>query len=139
VISASTAGYALDASALLALMLNEPGQEKVSAVINRAYIHSVNVAEVVGKLVREGVPRAEAEQMIDELSLDIDEELPARQAILSGELVAQTRKQGLSLGDCLCLTVAASKGSIAVTADRRWQGLHGQRIENNKIRVQVIR
>jgi ribonuclease VapC len=139
VISASKAGYALDASALLALMLNEPGQEKVSAVINRAYIHSVNIAEVVGKLVREGVPRAEAEQMIEELNLDIDEELPARQAALCGELVAQTRQQGLSLGDCICLTVAASNGSIAVTADRRWQELSGQRIENKEIRVQVIR
>ena len=82
-ISASKAGYALDASALLALVFNEPGQEKVSAVIDRAYIHSVNVAEVVAKLIREGVPRAEAEQTIEELKLDIDEELPARQAALS--------------------------------------------------------
>ena len=138
-ISASKAGYALDASALLALVFNEPGQEKVSAVIDRAYIHSVNVAEVVAKLIREGVPRAEAEQTIEELKLDIDEELPARQAALSGELVAKTRQQGLSLGDCVCLTVAASNGSIAVTADHRWQELNGQRIENNKIRVQVIR
>src|ERR1017187_8458993 len=96
VISTSKAGYALDASALLALLFNEPGQEKVSAVINRAYIHSVNVAEVAGKLVRQGVPRAEAEQMIEELNLDIDEELPTHQAALCGELVAQTRQQGLS-------------------------------------------
>ena len=138
-ISTSKAGYALDASALLALLFNEPGQEKVSAVINRAYIHSVNVAEVVGKLVRQGVPRAEAEQMIEELNLDIDEELPTHQAALCGELVAQTRQQGLSLGDCVCLTIAASVGGIAVTADRRWRELDGQRIENNEIRVQVIR
>ena len=138
-ICASKAGYALDASALLALVFNEPGQEKVSAVINRAYVHSVNVAEVVGKLMREGVSRAEAEQTIEELDLEIDEELPAHQAALSGELVAKTRQQGLSLGDCICLTVAASNGSIAVTADRMWQALNGQRIENNKIRVLVIR
>ena len=138
-ISASKAGYALDASALLALVFNEPGQEKVSAVIDRAYIHSVNVAEVVAKLIREGVPRAEAEQTIEELKLDIDEELPARQAALSGELVAHTRQQGLSLGDCVCLTVAASKGSIAVTADRKWQELNGQRIGSHEIRVLVIR
>jgi PIN domain nuclease of toxin-antitoxin system len=139
VISASRGGYALDASALLTLLLNEPGQETVSAGISRAYIHSVNLAEVVGKLVREGVSHAEAEQTIGELNLDIDEELPARQAELCGQLVASTRSQGLSLGDCVCLTVAASKGSIAVTADRRWQELDGQRIDNNQIRVQVIR
>lgn len=131
--------YALDASALLAVMLDESGHQKVRTVMNRAYIHSVNVAEVVSKLVREGVPRAEAEQMIEDINLDIDGELPTHQAALCGELVAKTRQQGLSLGDCVCLTVAASVGGIAVTADRRWQELDGQRIENNEIRVQVIR
>jgi PIN domain nuclease of toxin-antitoxin system len=120
-------------------MLDEPGQENVRAVINRACIHSVNVAEVVGKLVREGVPLAVAERAIEALNLEIDEELPARKAVLCGALVAQTRRQGLSLGDCICLTVAAANGSIAVTADRRWQELSGQQIENNEIRVQVIR
>jgi PIN domain nuclease of toxin-antitoxin system len=120
-------------------MLDESGHQKVRTVMNRAYIHSVNVAEVVSKLVREGVPRAEAEQMIEDINLDIDGELPTHQAALCGELVAKTRQQGLSLGDCVCLTVAASVGGIAVTADRRWQELDGQRIENNEIRVQVIR
>ena len=131
--------YALDASALLAVMLDEPGHEKVRAILDRAYIHSVNVAEVVSKLIRKGVPGLRASQMIEEIGLDIDGELPAHQAALCGELVAQTRRQGLSLGDCVCLTIAASVGGIAVTADRRWQELDGQRIENNEIRVQVIR
>ena len=138
-ISRSKTDYTLDASALLALMLDESGSEQVRAILDRAHIHSVNIAEVVGKLIRKGVPRAEAELTIKELKLDIDEELPARQAARSGELVAHTRQQGLSLGDCVCLTVAASHGSIAVTADRRWQELSGQRIGNNTIRVQVIR
>lgn len=131
--------YILDASALLAFMLNEPGHEQVHAILDRAFIHSVNAAEVIGKLIRKGVPPQRAPQMIEELDIDIDEELPAHQAALCGELVAKTRQQGLSLGDCVCLTVAASHGSIAVTADRRWQELGGQRIENNEIRVQVIR
>ena len=131
--------YTLDASALLAFMLDEPGHEQVHAILDRAFIHAVNIAEVVSKLIRKGVPGLRAEQMIEELDLDIDQNLPAHQAALCGELVAQTRQQGLSLGDCVCLTVAASNGSIAVTADRRWQELHGQRIENNEIRVQVIR
>lgn len=118
-------------------MLNEPGHEKVRAVIDLAYIHSVNVAEVIGKLVREGVPREEAEQMIEELSLDIDEEFGVRQAAVCGELLA--RRQGLSLGDCVCLTVAACVGGTTVTADRQWKELQGQRLGNGEIRVQVIR
>ena len=138
-ISRSKTDYTLDASALLALMLDESGSEQVRTILDRAHIHSVNIAEVVGKLVRKGVPRAVAERTIEALNLEIDEELPVRGAALCGELVARTRSQGLSLGDCVCLTVAASKGSIAVTADRRWQELDGQRIDNNQIRVQVIR
>jgi PIN domain nuclease of toxin-antitoxin system len=77
--------------------------------------------------------------MIEELDLDVDQNLPVHQAALCGELVAHTRQQGLSLGDCICLAVAASKGSIAVTADRKWQELDGQRIGSHEIRVQVIR
>jgi ribonuclease VapC len=131
--------YALDASALLAVMLNEPGHEKVRAVIDRACIHSVSIAEVVGKLVREGVPREEAGQMIEELSLGIEEEFSIGHAALCGELLAKTRRQGLSLGDCVCLTVAACAGGTAVTADRRWKELDGQRIGSGEIQVQVIR
>ena len=138
-ISVSKTEYALDASALLAVMLNEPGHENVRAVIDRAYIHAGNVAEVIGKLVREGVPRQEAEQMIQELGLAITEELRISHAGQCGELLAMTRRQGLSLGDCVCLTVAASVGATAVTADREWQQLHGQRLEDGEIRVHVIR
>ena len=133
------ADYILDASALLAFMLDEPGHEQVHAILDRACIHSVNIAEVVGKLIRKGVPGLRAEQMIEELDLDVDQNLPVHQAALCGELVAHTRQQGLSLGDCICLAVAASKGSIAVTADRKWQELDGQRIGSHEIRVQVIR
>ena len=133
------ADYILDASALLAFMLDEPGHEQVHAILDRACIHSVNIAEVVGKLIRKGVPGLRAEQMIEELDLDVDQNLPVHQAALCGELVAHTRQQGLSLGDCICLAVAASKGSIAVTADRKWQELDGQRIGSHEIRVLVIR
>lgn len=120
-------------------MLHEPGHEKVSAVLDRACIHSVNIAEVIGKLVREGVPRVEAEEMIQELSLDVVPLLSSVDAALCGELLGKTRRQGLSLGDCVCLTVAARLGATAVTADREWKKLHGQRMGEREIRVQVIR
>jgi len=134
-----TIDYTLDASALLALLLDEPGHEQVSAILDHALIHSVNIAEVVSKLISKGVSEWRAPQMVEELDLQIDEEFGLSQAASCGQLVARTRPQGLSLGDCVCLTVAASRGSTAVTADRRWQELDGQRIENNQIRVQVIR
>jgi len=131
--------YALDASALLALMLNEPGHDKVRAILDHAYVHSVNIAEVVGKLVREGVPTQEAGQMVGDLGLDIDEKLPTSQAVLCGELLARTRRHGLSLGDSVCLTVAACRGATAVTADRQWKKLNHQRVRDAEFRVDVIR
>ena len=138
-ISGGKTDHALDASALLAVLLDEPGNEKVHPILDRAYIHSVNAAEVVAKLIGRGVSGLRASQMIEELDIGIDEELSARHAALCGELIANTRQQGFSLGDCVCLTMAASVGAIAVTADRRWQDLHGRQIGDYEIRVQVIR
>jgi ribonuclease VapC len=137
--SAFKTEYALDASALLAVMLNEPGSEGVRAIIGRAFVHSVNVAEVVGKLVKEGVPREEVEEMIQEIGLDMARELSTAEAALCGELLAKTTRQGLSLGDCICLTVAACMSAIAVTADRQWKELDGERVGSCQIRVLAIR
>lgn len=137
--SALKTEYALDASALLAVMLKEPGSEEVHAILGRAFIHSVNVAEVAGKLVKEGVPREEVEEMLQEIGLDVARELSTPQAVLCGELLARTRRQGLSLGDCICMTVAACMGAIAITADRQWKELDGEQIGNCQIRILAIR
>jgi len=42
----------LDASALLALLQNEPGAEKVASVIGQSKMSSVNWSEVIQKLAR---------------------------------------------------------------------------------------
>ena len=44
----------LDASALIAALFREPGQEKVDAVLTEAFISTVNWVEVVAKYAREG-------------------------------------------------------------------------------------
>ena len=46
----------LDASALLALLRRESGSEKVEAVVPDAVISTVNLGEVLGKLVDYGMP-----------------------------------------------------------------------------------
>lgn len=43
-------GYVLDASALLCLMNDEPGAERVATVLSRAVVSTVNLAEVATKL-----------------------------------------------------------------------------------------
>lgn len=44
-------------------------------------------------------------------------------AMRTGLLHAETRANGLSLGDRYCLALAASRNAIAQTADRAWADL----------------
>jgi PIN domain nuclease of toxin-antitoxin system len=46
----------LDASALLSILLDEPGQDRVNRIAARSPIHAVNLAEAIGRLVRSGMP-----------------------------------------------------------------------------------
>jgi ribonuclease VapC len=131
--------YLLDASALLAVMLDEPGQELVQAILDRSSIHAVNVAEVVNKLMREGVPYDEAFTSIEELQVPVIQEFGLEQAVDCGQLIAATRKLGLGLGDCLCMTVAAWRRATAITAERIWTKLEGRQLGRNSIRIQLIR
>lgn len=135
----SSRQFALDASAVLALLQNEPGHETVREVIARSWIHSVNAAEVISKLARSGAPKGIAAMAMRELRLNIREEFTIEQAETCGSLLAETRREGLSLGDCVCLTAGAWDGSEVVTADRRWKKLEGRSIHGFGLKIWVIR
>jgi ribonuclease VapC len=127
----------LDASALLALILNERGADRVEALLDSAAIHAVNLAEVVAKLLQKGVPADEAGRVAEEMALDVYEEFGVLQAASCGELHASARPLGLGLGDCVCLTVAAWKGMTAVTCDRKWLDLQGRSLPGTGTQLQV--
>ena len=131
--------YMLDASALLSIVLDEGGRERVDEILDRSRIHAVNLAEVVGRLVRSGMPAERAVATLHELHLEVEEEFGVRQAEFCGALLGTRRDLGLSLGDCVCLTMAAWLGAVAVTADRRWKELDGAVVNDAKIRVELIR
>ena len=133
------AQFVLDASALLSIVLDESGHERVDRILDRSRIHAVNLAEVVGRLVRSGMPAERAAATLRELHLDVEEEFGARQAEFCGGLLGTRRDPGLSLGDGVCLTIAAWLGAVAVTADRRWQELDGTVVNDATIRVELIR
>jgi ribonuclease VapC len=116
------AGYVLDASALLCVLMNERGAERVQARMAKPLIGAVNVAEVVGKLVEQGVPIEDIELSFADLDL-IVVPFDRAQAIRAGQLRPLTRAAGLSLGDRACLALAAERGVTALTADRAWVGL----------------
>jgi ribonuclease VapC len=114
-----TSAVVLDASALLALIREEPGGEAVAGAIARARMSAVNFAEVVSYLTYAGVPIDQIEDMLTPLPVivvDADVEL----AWMAGRLRKKTAAAGLSLGDRFCLALAARDGLPAWTADRQW-------------------
>jgi ribonuclease VapC len=111
--------YLLDASALLALVQEEPAGKDVEPVLDRAAIHAVNLVEVITKLIQNGL--ADAVPLLAKLGIEVISELDAEQAEACGRLHAGSRKFGLSLGDCVCLTMARAKKLVAVTKEKIWE------------------
>ena len=85
-------------------------------------LSAVNVAEVVQKLVDDGVPDINIRASIDELPCRI---MPLDLALgfEIGFLRQSTRHRGLSLGDRACLALARREGLPVLTADRAWAEL----------------
>jgi ribonuclease VapC len=111
--------YALDASAVLCLLQEEKGAERVAEALPDAMIGAVNYSEVVAKLVEAGIDEVTVDSLIDKLQLKV---IPfdRTQARLAGSFRAATRKLGLSLGDRACLALAAAEGATALTCERIW-------------------
>ena len=109
----------LDASALLAVLFKETGAALVASRFGESCMSTVNLAEVLSKLERDG---RDVEAMHSGLESSAIEWVPfgaddAKQAAL---LLAVTRPHGLSLGDRACLALARSRGIPVLTADRAW-------------------
>jgi PIN domain nuclease of toxin-antitoxin system len=112
----------LDASALMAVLREEPGAAAVEAVLDHAAISAVNLSEVQAKLVERGTASDLAWSSLVDLDLEVID-FDAAQARVAGDLRRLTRAQGLSLGDRACLALAQTLGLSAMTADRAWTGL----------------
>jgi PIN domain nuclease of toxin-antitoxin system len=112
----------LDASALLALVFEEPGAEIVAAALDGAAIGAVNQSEVVEIAARRGLDPARAAAWAEELALPVIG-FTAPMAARCGALLAAHRRRGVSLGDAACLATAVVLGLPVLTADRLWAGL----------------
>jgi ribonuclease VapC len=112
----------LDASAILALFHREPGAEIVRAALPGAAVSAVNYAEAISKLIEDGLPFSQAEDLVDRMYLQVID-ADKHRAILVGAMAATTRRTGVSLGDRFCLQLAQELRVPALTTDRRWQDL----------------
>jgi PIN domain nuclease of toxin-antitoxin system len=111
--------FLLDASALLALLNDEVGGSSVEQYLSDATVLSVNLEEVVGTLIREGMPADAVERAVAPLALPV---APFTEEM--AWLSAETRPRlptGLGLADRCCLAAAAVLDAEVVTADLLWQ------------------
>lgn len=122
----------LDASALLAYLHDESGASIVAELLATAYVSSVNWAEVVQKSLAAGAVVDGMRDDVEALGVAVTSFLP-EDGDVAGQLWAQVRHAGLSLGDRACLSLGIRLGIPVVTTDRVWQTL-GLMVE-----VRVIR
>jgi len=118
----------LDASALLALLFDEPGAEKIENLFNQAaeadkpmFIAAVNWAEVLYKMHRkqgaqgfEGARHFELTMPLD--VVPVDRELAEAAALLKNE-------HDLGLADAFAAALAKHKKAELVTADREFKSV----------------
>ena len=119
----------LDASALLALLYQESGAERVAAALEGSVMSTVNLAEVLGRLARDGRDVAAAVDRVRELPV-VFVPFSTEHAALAAGMLPATRAQGLSLGDRACLALAIERQAVALTADTAWvRADHGAQVE----------
>ena len=109
----------LDASALMAVLLEEAGADKVEPHLMTAMISAVNVSEVAASAVERGLQLESVISGLSRLSMEIVA-FDAEQAYIAASFRPVTRSLGLSLGDRTCLALGFLKKLPVLTADRNW-------------------
>jgi PIN domain nuclease of toxin-antitoxin system len=112
----------LDASALLAVLFEEPGADEVAKLLPHVDLSAVNYAETLTKSLDRGKSLADAVGLLNRLRLSVvpfDAELAA----VAASLRPATKPLGLSLGDRACLALGLARHLPVVTADRNWKQL----------------
>lgn len=117
-----------DASAILAVLYNEPGAAKVIPRLHGALVSSANLVEVHACLLRNSSQATHARNNTHlwnrVLSMGF-EVIPFSepQARLAGELLEDQPQTALALGERACLALALERSATVYTANRAWQSL----------------
>ena len=109
----------LDASAVLVLVLDEPGADAVTEVLPEAVLSAVNLAEVLSKLIDRGVDASSLVEHLAAAGVQVEPMLEGDASVVS-ELRRLDVGKVLSLGDRCCLALGRRRSSAVLTADRAW-------------------
>ena len=112
----------LDASAVIALLRDEPGADIVAGYAGEALISTVNLQEAIKVLVADGVAEKVAREMLDPLGLEYRSH-GAEDAWAAAVLYPMTKSRGSGLGDRTCMALAIAEALPAITTDRAWSTL----------------
>lgn len=126
--------YLLDTSALLAHHRQEPGWERVQALLEKDGSHlliaSVSLPELARRLRELGATPAEARQTVDDYSELMDEVVDIdRKVALAPFDVACETPQRLPLTDALIAAAARDRGACLVHRDRHMAPIPGSVLE----------
>jgi PIN domain nuclease of toxin-antitoxin system len=106
----------LDSSAVLAVLLEEPGADRVEAAFEKGVVSSATLAEILAKAVQRGFDLQGAYENVVGFGLEIHPVEEAH-AILAAEISKAPRELDLSLGDRLCIALAMTLGVELLTSD----------------------
>lgn len=111
----------LDASAILAIIKGERGMEKLTPrLLSDACAGAVNLSEVQTKLIQAGWNPAQA---WEDATSPIREvvSFDSKQSRIAGDLAAETKRLGLSLGDRACLALGLTLRAPVYTTEQIWK------------------
>ncbi len=114
--------WVADASAILAALKSEPITNIDPDSLIGTSISSVNLSEVVRKLIADGIGEDYVDEAVSSMDLRVVP-FDYRQAVAAARLWTRTRSAGLSLADRACVGLGIDMGLPVVTADRAWSRL----------------
>jgi len=122
----------LDASAILALIQEEPGAEIIKPLLKQAMMSTVNIAETLTSLQKADIG---PEEGIEYMSLLVNEivDFDLDQAVEVALFYPKTKHKGLSLGDRACLALGKKYRATIYTADKAWKEI------DPELNIQLIR
>ena len=106
----------LDASAILAVILSEPGADRVEAAFDQAVISAATLTEILTKTYQRGLDSEGSYRRIVNFGIGIVP-VTTKQARIAAEISRAPCRLNLSLGDRLCIALAISLDCELLTSD----------------------